>query len=62
MNRTAHLLLERSEKMLKQDPNNGPVLGCAKVDPDLTAIRDHPRFKAMLKKAEERLGRASTQP
>jgi adenylate cyclase len=27
----------------------------AKVDPDLDALRDHPRFKAMLEGADERL-------
>jgi adenylate cyclase len=30
----------------------------AKVDPDLDAIRDHPRFKAMLAKADARLATA----
>ena len=30
----------------------------AKVDPDLDALRDHPRFKAMMAKADARLGAA----
>jgi hypothetical protein len=30
----------------------------AKVDPDLDALRDHPRFKAMLEGAEQRLATA----
>jgi adenylate cyclase len=30
----------------------------AKVDPDLDALRDHPRFKVMLQGAEQRLAMA----
>jgi adenylate cyclase len=124
LHRTARRALDRSEKVLAQDPNNGTVLGysvyawaalgeaerakermyrallvdpdnlnmrynfgCvlvihlpdyeaavdmlepffekaargfldhAKVDPDFEAIRSHPRFVAMVKAAEDRLGR-----
>ena len=32
-------------------------LNHAKVDPDFEALRDHPRFRAMVQKAEERLAR-----
>ncbi|HQR53883.1 MAG TPA: TIR domain-containing protein [Burkholderiales bacterium] len=35
-------------------------LNHAKVDPDLRAVRDHPRFRAMLRKAEERLAGAGS--
>ena len=31
----------------------------AKVDPDLDALRDHPRFKAMIEGAEKRLAMAA---
>jgi adenylate cyclase len=31
----------------------------AKVDPDFDAVRDHPRFKAMMEKADARLAAAS---
>jgi adenylate cyclase len=124
LGRTARLVLDRCEKVLRQDPNNGLVLGCsayalaalgdverakdrmtrallvdpdnlnmrynfacalvihlpdyeaaldllepffentalgflnhAKVDPDFKAIREHPRFKAMVEMAEARLAR-----
>ncbi len=35
-------------------------LNHALVDPDFEAIRDHPRFKAMVQRAEERLAKQST--
>ncbi len=46
-------LLEPVYEKLRTD-----AINWTKNDPDLDAIRDHPRFKAMVKRAEERLGKA----
>jgi hypothetical protein len=37
------------------EKDTAETVNWAKVDPDLDAVREHPRFKAMLAKADARL-------